>query len=120
MSWPFYGSIPTTHTTPINKLLGLSKYSVTLNSAIYISLDVRSRKVAYLGSTTEDIERTRATVPSNVNLALDSWHSVHVEVAMTDIAVSINGGLVPKFTQHVKFYGFYGLGASFRHKARYF
>jgi hypothetical protein len=97
---------------------GFSVLSDTLNSAIYISVDVRSRTVAaYLGSTTEDAEITKATVPSNVALALDSWHSVHVEVAMTDIAVSINGELVLKFSQYSKFYGSYGLGASFGHKA---
>lgn len=97
---------------------GFSVLSDTLNSAIYISVDVGARTVAaYLGSTAEDTELTRATVPSNVTLALDSWHSVHVEVAMTDIAISINSGLVLNFTQYSKFYGSYGLGASFGHKA---
>ena len=97
---------------------GFSVLSDTLNSAIYLSVDVGARTIAaYVGSTTEDPELTRAAVPSNVTLDLGSWHSVHVEVAMTDIAVSINGELVLKFTQHSKFYGSYGLGASFSHKA---
>ncbi|AEO55772.1 glycoside hydrolase family 78 protein [Thermothelomyces thermophilus ATCC 42464] len=97
---------------------GFSVLSDTLNSAIYISVDAGARTIAaYVGSTTEDTELTRATVPSNVTMALGSWHSVHVEVAMTDIAISINGERVLKFTQYSKFYGSYGLGASFGHKA---
>lgn len=97
---------------------GFSVLSDTLNSAIYISVDIGSRTVAaYLGSTTEDTEIARATVPSNVTLALDSWHSVHVKVAVTDISVNINGRLALEFTQYSKFYGSYGLGASFGHKA---
>ncbi|KAH8747735.1 glycoside hydrolase family 78 protein [Diaporthe sp. PMI_573] len=97
---------------------GFSVLSDTLNSAIYMSVDVGARIItAHLGATTEDTELTRATVPSNVTLALDAWHSVHVGVAMTDIAVAINGQQVLQFTQHSKFYGSYGLGASFGHKA---
>ncbi|KAH6855350.1 Six-hairpin glycosidase-like protein [Chaetomium sp. MPI-CAGE-AT-0009] len=99
---------------------GFSVLSDTLNSAIYMSVDIGSRTVAaYVGSTTQDTELTRATVPSNVTLALGSWHSVHVEVAMTNISVSINGALVLEFTQYSKFYGSYGLGASFGHKAAF-
>ena len=97
---------------------GFSVLSDTLNSAIYMSVDVGAGTIAvYVGSTAEDTELTRATVPSSVTLALDIWNYVHVEVAMLDITVRINGELVLKFTQYSKFYGSYGLGASFGHRA---
>ncbi|KAK4205487.1 glycoside hydrolase [Triangularia verruculosa] len=97
---------------------GFSVLSDTLNSAIYMSVDVGARTIAaYAGSTTGDTELTRAAVPSNVTLELGAWHSVHVQASMTDIGVSINGQRVLEFTQSSKFFGSYGLGASFGHKA---
>ncbi len=103
---------------PLAGGFGFSVLSDTLNSGIYLSVDVGARTIAaYVGSTTENTELTRAAVPSNVTLALGTWHSVHVQVAMTDIAVHINGQQVLSFTQYSKFYGSYGIGASFGHRA---
>jgi hypothetical protein len=99
---------------------GFSVLSDTLNSAIYISVDVGLGTItAYLGSTTENQEITMATLPSNATIALGSWQKVYVQVAMNDIVVSINNQQVLAFTQFDKFYGSYGLGTSFGHRAMF-
>jgi hypothetical protein len=97
---------------------GFSVLSDTLNSAIYISVDVGAGTItAYLGSTAENQEITKAALPSNATIALGSWQNVYVQVAMADIAVSINNQQVLAFTQFDKFFGSYGLGTSFGHRA---
>ncbi|KAK3307726.1 glycoside hydrolase family 78 protein [Chaetomium strumarium] len=103
---------------PLAGGFGFTVLSDTLNSGIYLSVDVEARIIAaYVGSTTENTELTRATIPSNVTLSLGTWHSVRARVAMMDIAVDIDGQQVLSFTQYSKFYGSYGIGASFGHRA---
>jgi hypothetical protein len=103
---------------PVAGGFGFTVLSDTLNSGIYISVDVKDRTIAaYLGSTAEDPLLTRAALPSNVTTVLGAWQSVHVQVALTDIAVTIDGAEVLEFSQYSKFYGSYGLGASYTHRA---
>lgn len=97
---------------------GFTVLSDTLNSGIYISCDVANRKItAYAGSTQENEQLQSSEIPDNVTIALDSWHNVQAEVAMTDIKVTIDGSQVFSISQTARMFGSFGIGASFGHRA---
>ncbi|KAH7029760.1 Six-hairpin glycosidase-like protein [Microdochium trichocladiopsis] len=92
--------------------------SDTLNSGIYISVDISDGSIAaYLGGTTEDTLLEKKALAAGVIDKLDVWYQVHVQVAVTDIKVSIDGNTALELTQTSRFFGSYGLGASFGHRA---
>jgi hypothetical protein len=103
---------------PLSGGFGFSVLSDTQNSGIYISVNVEAETIAaYVGSTAEDILLIKARLPTDMTGMLGVWQTVHVQVALTDISVNINGQNALNFTQTSKFYGSYGLGASFGHRA---
>ncbi|ETS77973.1 hypothetical protein PFICI_10035 [Pestalotiopsis fici W106-1] len=90
----------------------------TLNSGIYFSCDVSRREITvHAGTTSEDTLLQAIDLPKNTTIALGSWSTVAVTVAMTEIAVAINGVRVVQISQTTSFYGSFGLGASFGHQA---
>lgn len=90
----------------------------TLNNGIYISVDLDARKVAvYYGSTTLNTLLQEFALPPNASPALDSWHKVHAEVALTDISATMDGVSILRITQFSRFYGSFGFGASFGQRA---
>lgn len=103
---------------PIVGGFGFSVLSDTLNSAIYISCNIESRKIgAYAGSTTEDDLLQSSELPTNLSLAPGRWYSVHTEVNTSNITVSIDGVEVLKLSQDSRLFGSFGFGASFGHRA---
>ncbi|KAH7150278.1 Six-hairpin glycosidase-like protein [Dactylonectria estremocensis] len=97
---------------------GFTVLSDTLNAGIYISCDVDKQKITvHTGSTAEDEVLESVSLPANASLALGQWHSVKADVAMTDITVAIDGIQVLKMTQTSRFFGSFGFGASFGHRA---
>jgi hypothetical protein len=103
---------------PVVGGFGFTVLSDTLNSGIYISCDVTNRKItAYAGATQENEQLQSFDLPSNVTIALDSWHTVVAKVAMTDIKVTVDGSEVMAMSQTTRFFGSFGLGASFSHRA---
>ncbi|KAH7134103.1 Six-hairpin glycosidase-like protein [Dactylonectria macrodidyma] len=103
---------------PLAGGFGFTVLSDTLNVGIYISCDVGKQKItAHVGSTAEDDVLESFPFPANVYLSLDQWHSVKTDVAMTDITVTINGIQLLKMTQTSRFFGSFGFGASFGHRA---
>lgn len=103
---------------PVVDGFGFTVLSDTQNSGIYISCDVTNRKVTvYAGSTQENEELQSFDLPSNVTMALDSWHTVQAKVAMTDIKVTIDGSEILTMSQTKRVFGSFGIGASFGHRA---
>lgn len=103
---------------PIVGGFGFTVLSDTQNSGIYISYDVENRKItAYEGSTQENKELHSFDLPSNLTIALDSWHTVLVKVAMTEIKVTVDGSDALTMSQNARFFGSFGFGASFGHRA---
>ncbi|KAI9329218.1 glycoside hydrolase family 78 protein [Zopfochytrium polystomum] len=103
---------------PLKGGFGFSVLADTLNAGIYIVCNVADRSIAaYFGHSDlgGDTPLASATLPAAVAVALGSWHAVAVSVALTDIAVSINGVKVLAFSQTSSFFGSFGLGASFGH-----
>lgn len=103
---------------PVVGGFGFTVLSDTLNSGIYISCDVTSKKLTvYAGSTQEDEELQSFDLPSNVTVGLDSWHTVQAKVAMTELKVTIDGSEVLSMSQTKRVFGSFGIGASFGHRA---
>lgn len=103
---------------PIVGGFGFTVLSDTLNSGIYISCDVINKHIAaYVGSTTINQMLHQAQLPSNLTVDLNSWHTVHTAVAVTDIRVYIDGIPVLQLSQTSRFFGSAGLGASFGQRA---
>lgn len=103
---------------PVVGGFGFTVLANTLSSGIYISCDVANRKItAYAGSTQEDKALQSYDLPSNLTIALDSWHTVLVKVAMTDIKVTLDGTDVLSMSQSARVFGSFGFGASFGHRA---
>ncbi|KAH9895455.1 Six-hairpin glycosidase-like protein [Xylariomycetidae sp. FL2044] len=97
---------------------GFTVLADTLSSGIYFSCDLDSRKIAaYAGSTTYNTLLQSFDLPANLTLGTGSWATVDVTVAITDITVAINGLQAVQMSQTTSFYGSFGLGASFGHRA---
>lgn len=92
--------------------------SDTLNVGIYISCDLAARTItAYHGTTTFDPVIETTALPANMTLTPDIWYSVHAHVDISGISITINDAEVMDFSQQLSFYGSFGFGASFGHKA---
>ncbi|KAK3496009.1 Six-hairpin glycosidase-like protein [Neurospora crassa] len=103
---------------PVIGGFGFTVLSDTLNSGIYISCDVANGLIsAHKGSTTFDEKLAESALPSNLTGGLGAWHTVHAIVAVTDITVSIDRIPAIKLSQTARFFGSFGLGASFGHQA---
>ncbi|KAK7952957.1 Condensin complex subunit 1 [Apiospora saccharicola] len=103
---------------PIKGGFGFVVLADTLNVGVYITCDVEARLIAaHAGSTALDPLLQETALPSNLTVGLNRFHSVHAVVAMTEIAVSIDGTPVLQLSQTSRFFGSVGLGTSFGHKA---
>jgi hypothetical protein len=97
---------------------GFTVLSDTLNSGIYISFDLVTRKISmHHGSTTINPLLAEFDLPANLTCSSDCWHQLDVEAALTDIVVTMDGVSVLKASQTSSFFGSFGFGASFGHRA---
>jgi len=103
---------------PIVGGFGFLVLSDTLNVGIYISCDLADRKIsAYHGTTTFDPLIETTALPANMTLSPDIWYSVRTHVDTSGITITIDDTKVMDFSQQLSFYGSFGFGASFGHKA---
>jgi hypothetical protein len=97
---------------------GFLVLSDTLNVGIYISCDLAEKTIsAYHGTTTFDPVIETTALPANMTLSLETWYSVHANVDTSGISITIGDTKVMDFSQQLSFYGSFGFGASFGHKA---
>ncbi|KAB2569035.1 hypothetical protein DBV05_g12284, partial [Lasiodiplodia theobromae] len=105
---------------PLKGGFGYTVLSDTLGTGIYILVDVENQSIAaYAGSTDLDGSPLAEATLDPDSIAINSWNTIHTQVNLTEISVSINDATVFKFSQTSSFYGSFGLGASFQHKALY-
>jgi hypothetical protein len=103
---------------PIVGGFGFLVLSDTLNVGIYISCDLAARTItAYHGTTTFDPLVETTDLPANTTLSPETWCSVHAHVDTSGISITIDDTKVMDFSQQLSFYGSFGFGASFGHKA---
>ncbi|GKT50465.1 uncharacterized protein ColSpa_10646 [Colletotrichum spaethianum] len=101
---------------PVKGGFGVAALCDTLNSCVYISFDlIQNTVTAHAGSTTLDALLATSPLPSSV--ALDTWHAVHIDVATPSVTVTLDSLPVLNLTQTARFFGSFGLGASFGHAA---
>lgn len=99
---------------------GFTVLSDTLNSGIYISCDVVEGTIsAFYGSTTFNTLINSTSLPANLTLSSNTWHSVLANVDFSGISITIDEVAVMDFSQQLSFYGSFGFGASFGHKAMF-
>ena len=92
--------------------------SDTQNKGILISCNTVDKTIsAHYGSTTMDTLVSSTALPANLIVSSDIWHSVKAHVALTGISVLLDDVQVMNFSQQLSFYGSFGFGASFGHKA---
>jgi hypothetical protein len=92
--------------------------SDTQNKGILIACNTNDRTIsAYYGSTTMDMPITSTILPANLSVSSDVWHSVKANVDLAGISVILDDVEVLNFSQQLSFYGSFGFGASFGHKA---
>lgn len=92
--------------------------SDTQNKGILIACNTDDRTVsAHYGSTTMSTLVSSTALPSNLTMSPDIWHSVKANVDLTGISVLLDDVQVMHFSQQLSFYGSFGFGASFGHKA---
>ncbi|KAJ8130420.1 hypothetical protein O1611_g3211 [Lasiodiplodia mahajangana] len=97
---------------------GFLVLSDTLNSGIYIACDIdRGTLTAYAGTTPINNVIQLTELPKNLAMAPGKWHSVKASVASTDIIVAIDGVEAMSLSQQIRYFGSYGFGASFGHRA---
>ncbi|GKT56129.1 glycoside hydrolase family 78 protein [Colletotrichum tofieldiae] len=101
---------------PMKGGFGVAALCDTLNSCVYISFDlVKHTITAHAGSTTLDTLLASSPLPPNVTL--NTWHTIHIEVTTPSVTVTLNSLPVFNLTQTSRFFGSFGLGASFGHAA---
>ncbi|KAL1628578.1 hypothetical protein SLS56_005810 [Neofusicoccum ribis] len=105
---------------PLKGELGYTVLSDTLGNGIYVLVDVENLSIAaYAGSTELGGSPLAKAILDSESVSLNAWHEVHTQVNVTDITVTINGATALDLSQTSSFYGSFGLGASFQHKALY-
>ncbi|KAF4545890.1 putative alpha-L-rhamnosidase C [Lasiodiplodia theobromae] len=105
---------------PLKGGFGYTVLSDTLGTGIYILVNVENGSIAaYAGSTDLDGSPLAEATLGPDSIAFDTWNTIHTQVNLTEISVSINDAPVFNFSQTSSFYGSFGLGASFQHKALY-
>ncbi|SPJ82353.1 related to alpha-L-rhamnosidase C [Fusarium torulosum] len=97
---------------PVTGEFLFSVLSDTLNDGIVISCNIDTGVVSSSTSASGKISST-------AKVEIGKWLSIHAVVNMTEIAVSINNQTVLEFTQTIKFFGSFGLGAPLGHSAYY-
>ncbi|KAJ1555569.1 hypothetical protein HK405_000239, partial [Cladochytrium tenue] len=104
---------------PLRSGFGVMVLADTLNSGIYIVCNIANGSIsAYHGQTDVNVTPIAfSKLAETGSIKLGSWVSVTVDVAMTDITVTINGVTILEFSQTVSFYGSFGFGASLGHAA---
>lgn len=92
--------------------------SDTQNKGILIACNTDDMTIsAHYGSTTMSTLVSSTALPPNLTISSDVWHSVKANVDPTGISVLLNDVQVMHFSQQLSFYGSFGFGASFGHKA---
>ena len=92
--------------------------SDTQNKGILIACNTIDKTIsAHYGSTTMDTLVSSTALPANLTVSSDVWHSVKAHVDLTGISVLLDDVKVMNFSQQLSFYGSFGFGASFGHKA---
>lgn len=105
---------------PIYGGFSFSVLADTLNSGIYIWVNIANGTVSANAGTTESVTSDLlAQLALNKTLAMGDWHKVKAVVDVTDISVSIDGVEILKFTQTASFYGSFGLGAALGQSAKF-
>ncbi|KAK1984924.1 alpha-L-rhamnosidase [Colletotrichum cereale] len=101
---------------PVKGGFGIAVLCDTLNSCVYVSFDLVQHTVTtHAGSTTLDTLLATSPLPSSV--ALDTWHTVHIDVATPSVTIILDSLPVLNLTQTARFFGSFGLAASFGHAA---
>ncbi|KAK2039476.1 alpha-L-rhamnosidase [Colletotrichum somersetense] len=96
---------------------GVAVLCDTLNSCVYLSFDLVLRTVtAHAGATALDTLLASSTLPPDA-AALGTWHAVRIEVDAPSVAVFLDSVPVLNLTQTSRFFGSFGIGASFGHAA---
>lgn len=97
---------------------GFTVLSDTLNSGIYISCDITKGTIsAYDGSTHVNPVIESSDLPSNLTLSPSTWNFVFAQVSLSGISITIDDVEVMSFSQTISFFGSFGIGASFGHRA---
>ncbi|KAL1656218.1 hypothetical protein SLS61_001291 [Didymella pomorum] len=105
---------------PIYGGFSFSVLADTLNSGIYIWVNIDNGTVSANAGTTESVTSgLLAQSALNKTLTMDEWHNVTAVVNLTDIGVSIDSVEILKFTQTASFYGSFGLGAALGQSAMF-
>ncbi|THX93102.1 glycoside hydrolase family 78 protein [Aureobasidium pullulans] len=97
---------------PITGGFSFKVLSDTLGDGIYVWVNLSNSTIsAYSGSTEVDalLQTARLNVSSSL---LSHWHNVSVSIDLSNITVLINNMPVLSFSQKVKFYGSFGIGAA--------
>ncbi|KDN68901.1 putative alpha-L-rhamnosidase [Colletotrichum sublineola] len=95
---------------------GVAVLCDTLNSCVYLSFDlVRHIVTAHAGATAMDPLLAASPLPAEA--ALDTWHAVRIEVDSPSVTVALDSVPVLNLTQTPRFFGSFGIGASFGHAA---
>ncbi|OHE98606.1 alpha-L-rhamnosidase [Colletotrichum orchidophilum] len=99
---------------PVRGGFGISVLCETLNSCVCISFNLSSRTVtAHAGSTSLDNLLATSLLPSNTTLG--AWYTVHIDVVMAPVVVTLNLFPVLNLTETPCVFGSFGFGASFGH-----
>lgn len=105
---------------PLKGGFGYTVLSDTIGTGIYILVDVENHSIAaYAGSTELDGSPLAEATLDLDSIAFDMWSTIHTRVNLTEISVSINDVAAFNVSQTSSFYGSFGLGASFQHRALY-
>jgi len=97
---------------PITGGFSFKVLSDTLGDGIYVWINLSNSTIsAYSGSTEVDtlLQTARLNVTSSL---LSHWHNVSASINLSNITVLINNMPVLSFSQKVKFYGSFGIGAA--------
>ncbi|THV85913.1 glycoside hydrolase family 78 protein [Aureobasidium pullulans] len=97
---------------PITGGFSFKVLSDTLGDGIYVWVNLSNSTIsAYSGSTEVDtlLQTARLNVTSSL---LSHWHNVSASINLSNITVLINNMPVLSFSQMVKFYGSFGIGAA--------
>ncbi|GFG18511.1 hypothetical protein IFM5058_09083 [Aspergillus udagawae] len=102
---------------PVVRGFGFTVLSDTLGNGVYIFVDVANSSISAHAGSTEIGSPPLASAVLPPSVALHQWHTVETTVNVTQISIKLDGNSVLDFSQTAAFYGSFGLGASFGHRA---
>ncbi|KAH2845969.1 hypothetical protein KXV85_009497 [Aspergillus fumigatus] len=102
---------------PVAHGFGFTVLSDTLGNGIYIFVDVVNSSISAHAGSTEIGQPPLASAVLPPSVTLHRWHTVEATVNVTQISIKLNGKSVLDFSQTTAYYGSFGLGASFGHRA---